>query len=68
MRKMARIVSGALVGAAMLSLGVLVSPAEASSGGGFCDETANFICCCSTNPDGAINDCNCMPKGGMQPT
>lgn len=68
MRKMARIVSGALVGAAMLSLAVLVSPAEASSLGGFCDETANFVCCCSTNSDGAINDCNCMPKGGGQAT
>lgn len=68
MRKMACIVSGALVGTAMLSLGGLVSPAAASSPGGFCDETANFICCCSTNSDGSINDCSCMPKGGIQPT
>jgi hypothetical protein len=68
MLKLARIVSGALVGAAVLSVGAAVSPAEASSPGGFCDETPNYICCCSTNADGSINDCSCMPKGGVQPT
>jgi hypothetical protein len=68
MKKVARLVSGAAVGAAMLSLGVFVSPAQASAGGGFCDETQNYVCCCSTNGDGSIIDCSCMPKGGVEPT
>jgi hypothetical protein len=69
MKKLARIVSGILVGAAMLGAGGLAAPAQASTGGGgFCDETPNYVCCCSTNSDGSINDCACMPKGGVAPT
>jgi hypothetical protein len=68
MKKVARVVSGAAVGGALLSLGLLVKPAAAAGPGGFCDETPNYICCCSTNSDGSINDCSCMPKGGVQPT
>jgi hypothetical protein len=69
MKKVARVVSGAAVGGAMLSLGILVSPAAASPpGGGFCDETPSYVCCCSTNSDGSIIDCSCMPRGGVQAT
>lgn len=68
MKKVARVVSGAVVGGAMLSLGILASPAEASSAGGFCDDTPNYVCCCSTNSDGSIIDCSCMPRGVVQPT
>ena len=64
MKRMARLFSGALVGAALLLvLGASPRYAAASSGG-FCDETENYVCCCSTNPDGSINDCSCMPKSG----
>ncbi len=62
MKKVARLVSGVSVGGAMLSLGLLASPARASSPGGFCDETPNYVCCCSTNADGSIIDCSCMPR------
>lgn len=67
MTKVARVVSGSAVGGAMLSLGMLVSPAEASPPGGFCDETPSYVCCCSTNTDGSIIDCSCMPKGPVEP-
>lgn len=68
MKKVARLVSGAVVGGALLSLGILATPAAAAGPGGFCDETPNYVCCCSTNSDGSIIDCSCMPKGGVEPT
>jgi hypothetical protein len=66
---LARLAAGALAGAALLSVGLAAAPATASaSGGGFCSETPSYICCCSTNDDGSINDCTCMPKTAPQPT
>jgi hypothetical protein len=63
MKNFARLLSGALFGLALLVFGFGATPAAASSaGGGFCDETENYVCCCSTNPDGSIIGCSCMPK------
>jgi len=69
MNRVTRLVSGALVGGALLSLGFAVSQASAASPGGFCDETPNYVCCCTTNTDGSIQSCLCKPNGsGIQPT
>jgi hypothetical protein len=51
------------VGVALFSVGAAVAPAAASStSGGFCDETATYVCCCTTFPDGSIQSCQCQPK------
>jgi hypothetical protein len=69
MTRATRLVSGALVGGALLSLGLMAAPASAAGPGGFCDETPNYVCCCTTNPDGSIQSCLCKPAGGgTQPT
>jgi hypothetical protein len=61
--RIGRFASGACVGVALLSAGVAVAPAAASStSGGFCDETQNYVCCCTTFPDGTIQSCECTPK------
>jgi hypothetical protein len=61
MTRTTRLASGALVGGALLSLAFAAAPASAAVAGGFCDETANYLCCCSTNADGSIQSCRCTP-------
>lgn len=69
MNRVTRLVSGALVGAALLSFGFAVTPASAAPAGGFCDETQNYVCCCTTNGDGSIQSCLCKPSGSkIEPT
>jgi hypothetical protein len=62
MKSIGRFMSGSLLGVALLMAAFATKPAAAYSAGGFCNETANYVCCCSTNPDGSINDCSCMKK------
>ena len=63
MKRVTRFLSGGLFGAALLTLGIAVSPQPASAtSDGFCDETQNYICCCSTGPGGQIYGCNCATK------
>lgn len=63
MNRIGRFASGACVGVALFSVGAAVAPAAASStSGGFCDETATYVCCCTTFPDGSIQSCQCQPK------
>ena len=61
MKNLARLLGGSLAGAALLTFAFAVTPAAANPTG-FCSETDNYVCCCSQNPDGSINDCTCMPK------
>ncbi len=69
MNRVTRLVSGAFVGGAVLSLGFAATPASAAAAGGFCDETQNYICCCTTNADGSIQSCLCELNGSkIQPT
>jgi hypothetical protein len=68
MTRVIRLASGAIVGGALLFLGLTAAPARAAVAGGFCDETENYICCCTTNADGSIQSCVCRPPEGMQPT
>lgn len=69
MNRVTRLVSGAFLGGALLSVAFAVTPASAAGPGGFCDETANYVCCCTTNADGSIQSCLCKPSGGgIQPT
>lgn len=60
MKRMARLLSGALFGGALLTLGMTILPQTAmAASGGFCDETENYLCCCSTTDSGAITQCVC---------
>ena len=60
MKRSARLLGGALVGAALLVGASAISPVPASAvSDGFCDETENYVCCCTTNPDGSIQSCRC---------
>lgn len=62
MKAPARLFGGAFVGAALLLAASAISPAPASAvSDGFCDETENYVCCCTTNPDGSIQSCYCQP-------
>lgn len=63
MKRVTRLASGALVGGALLSFTLPATPAAAAGSGGFCDETPNFVCCCTTNADGTIQSCLCRPRG-----
>lgn len=70
MNRFIRLFSGAAVGAALLTLGTLAgpAPARAAAGGGFCDETENYVCCCSTDAAGRIVDCRCQQKAAPAPS
>lgn len=62
---LARALSGALFGGALLALAVAVTPRPAAAQTGFCSETENYICCCSLNADGSINTCACQSKASI---
>jgi hypothetical protein len=62
MKRGTRLLSGVLTGASLLSIFSIAQPAAAAPAGSFCDETATFICCCTTYADGSIQSCNCQKR------
>jgi hypothetical protein len=61
MKRLARILCGGIFGAALVAIGVTVSPRNAqAAAGGFCDETQHYLCCCSTDSNNNITHCECV--------
>ena len=58
MRKMMKVVGGAMFGLAVVS----VAPAHALAAGGFCSETETLVTCCSTDSQNKIVSCNVFKK------
>ena len=64
----ARFLSGALLGGAIVGVSLAAAPRSAAAQNtGFCSDTGNYLCCCSTRPDGTIIQCACQSKP-PQPT
>lgn len=63
MQRLTRLFGGALFGAALLTAGIVTFPQTARADeGGFCDETENYICCCTVDEHNNIRMCSCSTK------
>lgn len=63
MKRLTRLLGGALFGAALLTAGNVTFPRTALAAvDGFCDETENYICCCTVNELNQIRMCACESK------
>lgn len=68
MQKIQRLVSGAVLGGAMLFAVQAFTPQGLlAQAGGFCDESGGKTICCSTDANGQIKDCKVVVVSAAAP-